>query len=127
MEAVNASTGMIPRSQTREGHPRVSAVAPGLARISHNPAAACSNLSICSGTPGAPYLPGFGRCGIPRLSTRQSIPATNLGAWAIRSLHSLGSAFVESHICQNRADMGHPGVPLRVGSFDRKLLVRNAG
>ena len=55
------------------------------------------------------YLPGFGRCGIPRLSTRQSIPATNLGAWAICSLHSLGSAFVESHICQNRADMGHPG------------------
>jgi hypothetical protein len=33
----------------------------------------------------------------------------NLGAWAICSPHSLGSAFVESHICQNRADMGHPG------------------
>jgi hypothetical protein len=68
------------------------------------------------------YLPGFGRCGIQRLSTRVSIPATNLKAWAICSLQSSGSAFVESHICQNRADMGHPGVPLRVKRLRPKAI-----
>ena len=28
---------------------------------------------------------------------------------AIYALHSQGLRLVESHICQNRADMGHPG------------------
>jgi len=30
------------------------------------------------------YLPGFGRCGIPRLSTVQSLLATNAG-WPIQA------------------------------------------
>ncbi len=29
---------------------------------------------------------------------------------AIYGLHSQGLRFAESHICQNRADMGHPGL-----------------
>src|SRR5271155_562594 len=53
---------------------------------------------------GAPYLPGFGRWGIPRLSADRSLPATNLEVHGIDALHSQGLRFVESHICQNRAD-----------------------
>ena len=35
---------------------------------------------------------------------------------AINALHSQGLRFVESHICQNRADMGAPGLGRRPGS-----------
>ena len=38
----------------------------------------------------------------------------------IYTLHTQGPRFVESHICQNRADMGHP-------SFVMEQAVRNAG
>ena len=38
----------------------------------------------------------------------------------IYTLYTQGSKLVESHICQNRADMGHP-------SFVRELAVRNCG
>ena len=37
----------------------------------------------------------------------------------IYTLHTQGPRFVESHICQNRADMGHP-------SFVTQQAVRNA-
>src|ERR1700689_3520545 len=80
------------------------------------------NLCIGNGTPGAPYLPGFGRCGIPRISTGQSVSATSLGAWAIYTLHSLGVAVGALPHLPNPGRYGAPGVPLRGGSFDRKLL-----
>ncbi len=38
----------------------------------------------------------------------------------IYTLHTQGPRFVESHICQNRADMGHP-------SSVMEQAVRNAG
>ena len=38
----------------------------------------------------------------------------------IYTLHTQGPRFVVSHICQNRADMGHP-------SFVTQQAVRNAG
>jgi hypothetical protein len=38
----------------------------------------------------------------------------------IYTLQTQGPRFVESYICQNRADMGHP-------SFVTKQAVRNAG
>jgi hypothetical protein len=38
----------------------------------------------------------------------------------IYTLHTQGPRFVESHICQNRADMGHP-------SSVTEQAVRNAG
>ena len=38
----------------------------------------------------------------------------------IYTLQTQGPRFVESHICQNRADMGHP-------SFVMEQAVRNAG
>jgi len=38
----------------------------------------------------------------------------------IYTLHTQGQRFVESHICPNRADMGHP-------SFVTEQAVRNAG
>jgi hypothetical protein len=54
------------------------------------------------------YLPGFGRCGIPRLCTGHSPLATVFMSMVIYTLYTQGRRFVESHICQNRADMGHP-------------------
>jgi hypothetical protein len=47
---------------------------------------------------------GFSGCP-PITLYRQQI----LKSMAIYALHSQGLKFVESHICQNRADMGHPG------------------
>jgi hypothetical protein len=38
----------------------------------------------------------------------------------IYTLYTQGPKFVESHICQNRADMGHP-------SFVTEQAVRNSG
>ena len=61
-------------------------------------------------SPGAPYLPDFGRCGIPRLLIEHSSPATDLDLQSDSyTLYLQGARFVESHICQKRADMGHPG------------------
>jgi hypothetical protein len=91
---------------------------------------------------GAPYLPDFGRCGIPRTPTLTVPVATSppcpkdpkvsnfrilqkaelqrltpsdtptRGPWlpAPASWHPAQSEWrsLESHICQNRADMGHP-------------------
>src|ERR1700732_1479598 len=68
---------------------------------------------------GAPYLPGFGRCGIPRLSTGHSLLQQVLMLMVICTLHTQEPRFVESHICQNRADVGHP-------SFVTGQAVRNA-
>src|ERR1700755_1990301 len=69
---------------------------------------------------GAPYLPGFGRCGIPRLSTGHSLLQRVLMLMVICTLHTQEPRFVEPHICQNRADVGHP-------SFVTDQAVRNAG
>src|SRR6202043_552927 len=69
---------------------------------------------------GAPYLPGFGRCGIPQLSTGHSLLQQVLMLMVICTLHTLEPRFVESHICQNRADVGHP-------SFVTEQALRNAG
>ena len=43
-----------------------------------------------------------------------------LKSMTIDTLHSQGLRFVESHICQNRADMGHP-------AFVAGRAVRNLG
>jgi hypothetical protein len=48
----------------------------------------------------------------------------SLGAQAVYSLHSLGPVSVESHICQNRADMGHPRIHYTEKALTEKLLVR---
>src|ERR1700760_1404021 len=68
----------------------------------------------------APHLPGFGRCGIPRLSTGHSLLQQALMLLVICTLHTQEPRFVESHICQNRADVGHP-------SSVTDQAVRNAG
>src|ERR1700756_3296972 len=68
---------------------------------------------------GAPHLPGFGRCGIPRLSTGDSLLQQVLMSLVICTLHTQEPRFAESHICQNRADVGHP-------SFVTEQAVRNA-
>src|SRR5271170_639945 len=77
------------------------------------------------------YLPGFGRCGIPRLSTAHSPMATGLDVHGHLHLHTQGPRFVESHICQNRADMGHPSFvtdrDLTTGPSLSQGSVRNAG
>ena len=65
---------------------------------------------------GAPYLPGFGRCGIPRLSTDHSLPATGLVHGHRQSCTVRGRGLWGiPDICQNRADMGHPGIGRKTG------------
>ncbi len=51
------------------------------------------------------------RCSQPANPFRQRIS----GLKAIRTLPSLGPAFVESRICHNREVMGHPAVPFKTG------------
>jgi hypothetical protein len=67
------------------------------------------------------------RCGILRIATGQSVPATSLGAWAVYNLHSLGIGVGGIPDLPKPGRFGAPGVPLREGKFDRKLLVKNAG
>ena len=61
------------------------------------------NLSICNGNPGCPHI-----CPVlAEVGYRSSRPANPFrqpifGVWAISSLHRLGSASVDSYICQNR-------------------------
>ncbi len=47
---------------------------------------------------------GFNGCSPTTLYQQQILKSV-----PIYTLHSQGLRFVESHICQNRADMGHPG------------------
>ncbi len=52
-----------------------------------------------------PVLADVGFNGCPPITLyQQQILST-----AIYTLHIQGLRFAESHICQNRADMGHPG------------------
>ena len=84
-----------------------------LARISHRPLgnriAASSEIStrnegwvphIC------PVLADVGFHGCPPIALYQPQIFRSM---ALDALHSQGLRLVESHICQNRADMGHPG------------------
>jgi hypothetical protein len=43
------------------------------------------------------YLPGFGRCGIPRLSTGHSLSATVFVSMVVCTLYPQGPRFAESH------------------------------
>ena len=52
-----------------------------------------------------PVLADVGFHGCPPITLYQQ----QILSMAIYALHSQGLRFVESHICQNRADMGHPG------------------
>ncbi len=45
---------------------------------------------------------------------------------AIDTLHSQGLRFVESHICQNRADMGHPGFVADRAPEKSRLMMKQA-
>ena len=63
-----------------------------------------------------PVLADVGFNGCPPITLYQQ----QILSMAIYALHSQGLRFVESHICQNRADMGHPGLVA-----DR--AVRNSG
>jgi hypothetical protein len=86
-----------------------------------------SEIPILERMAGAPYLLGFGRCGIPRLSTRHSLLTTGLEVLDhLQPVHSGVEVCGIPHL-PKPGRYGAPGVPLRVGSFDRKLLVRNAG
>src|SRR5271170_639942 len=53
---------------------------------------------------GAPYLPGFGRCGIPQTSAPGCEGVDDHGHQDLLPLGSERWTAVESHICQNRAD-----------------------
>ncbi len=63
-----------------------------------------------------PVLADVGFNGCPPITPYQQ----QILSMAIYALHSQGLGFVESHICQNRADMGHPG-------FVADRTVRNSG
>jgi hypothetical protein len=71
---------------------------------------------------GAPYLPGFGRCGIPPRWTGSFLLQRFPRSMMICALYGQWSRSVESHICQNRADMGHPSFVT-----GRERSVRNSG
>ena len=67
------------------------------------------------------YLPGFGRCGIPRPSTGHSLPATGLHVHGhLHPLHSGAEVCGIPHLAKNERDMGHP-------SLVTDQAVRNSG
>jgi hypothetical protein len=54
------------------------------------------------------YLPGFGRCGIPQTSAPECKGVDDHSHQDLLPVESDRWIAAESHICQNRADMGHP-------------------